>query len=221
LSPEKTLKSFEKVISKDDVMQDNSKAKASNRKDSVDNITNKNSTENIGRKKSIGSSFSGLLGTSNVKNLQKEFMHKASKGILNKTEITKVKSPSKLVSPKFLNKESPPTFANKLTKLITPSSNLNKTSLQTPDKSINAESIQETSRDYSKDSVPKKKYLEHCFSDEYSTTTDDEGDDQISEQKNRLIAFKKLPTPNESDDETSDVSKHRTFFVLPLKEIYI
>jgi E3 ubiquitin-protein ligase RNF31 len=154
------------------------------------------------------------LGTSNVKSLQSQFLNKASTSSTAtvKPQITKLK-PSKLVPPKTLSKEPPSTFANKLTKLITPSIN-EKDRKQTE---VKGSSEQKTAdegkeekplKDHSKAIVPKKKYMEHCFSDEYSTTTDDDEDDiKISPQRNLFTHPKKANC--ESDDETSDVRQWR------------
>ncbi|KAG5679700.1 hypothetical protein PVAND_009250 [Polypedilum vanderplanki] len=190
--------------------------KTNNRKSSVDN----SKTDNVAvRKKSVGSPFGGLLSTSNVKSLQKEFLNKAT----TSTSATTAKSlapkskPSKLIPPKSLTKETIPsqTFANKLTKLITPPSTTNvmkesKEKEGDEAKENTKSNSEESQRDYSKDIVPKKKYMEHCFSDEYSTTTDDEDDIKISPQRD-LFAIKKQQQPprHDSDDETSDQKVNR------------
>jgi hypothetical protein len=50
--------------------------------------------------------------------------------------------------------------------------------------------------------------MEHCFSDEYSTTSDDEEDDmKISPQQRSLFTLPKKTPNRDSDDETSDVSR--------------
>lgn len=217
-SKENSRQLSEEAISKDE----ESKGKSTKtRKTSVDNTTAKKSTtapvnDAATRKKSIGSSgspFGGLLGTTNVKSLQSQFLNKAttsSAATTVKPQITKLK-PSKLVPPKILSKEAPSTFANKLTKLITPSIN-EKDAKQTVAevKGSNEQKMTEEEKegrplkDHSKATVPKKKYMEHCFSDEYSTTTDDDEDDiKISPQHN-LFTLPKKPN-RDSDDETSDV----------------
>jgi hypothetical protein len=157
----------------------------------------KSSFDNSLRKKSVPTAF-GLLATSNVKNLQKEFLNKSNVVTTTvtptKTQLTKLK-PSKLSTPK---KELASTFANKLTKLITPSSSAKNNS----EKSIENQKEQ---RDHSKDVVPEKKYMEHCFSDEYPTTDDDEKDEDMK-KSSKSFSIKK-PSPSESDDETSDVRR--------------
>jgi hypothetical protein len=167
----------------------NPKQTQANRKNSLE-TARKTSFDGGVRKKSVGSPF-GLLITSNVKNLQSQFLNKSTPTPA-KTQPTKVKQPSKLATPKSLTKDPAPTFANKLTKLITPSSSAQK----------NAEKPEAVTRDHSKDVVPEKKYLEHCFSDEYPTTSDDEDEDM----KKPKSFFNKNPPPQESDDETADVS---------------
>ena len=158
----------------------------------------KSSFDNNSRKKSIGASPFGILASSNVKSLQKEFMNK-SNIVAPKAQPTKVK-PSKLIPPKSLTKEPVSTFANKLTKLITPSTSGESSS----DKSNHTEKPKEFHRDHSKDVVPEKKYMEHCFSDEYPTTTDDEDEEEIKAPKSFFNKTK--PTARDSDDETSDVN---------------
>jgi hypothetical protein len=107
------------------------------------------------------------------------------------------------VTPKTLAKEPAPTLANKLTKLITPSS-----AKSISDKPNHSENGKELVRDHSKDVVPEKKYMEHCFSDEYPTTTDDEDEeDENSGVKAPTKKFLQKKPANESDDETSDVSE--------------
>lgn len=160
----------------------------------------KNSFDNNLRKKSVPF---GLLATSNVKNLQKEFLNKSNVPPPAKTTPTKLK-PSKLVSPKA----SLPTFANKLTKLITPPSSAK----SSPEKSSPTVNTKETlQRDYSKDVVPEKKYMEHCFSDEYPTTSEDEEEDEREQAKAPKSFFNKRKPTRDSDDETSDVRE--TFLV--------
>lgn len=64
---------------------------------------------------------------------------------------------------------------------------------------------EEPLKDHSKAILPKKNYMEHCFSDEYSTTTDDDEDDiKISPQRD-LFTLPKKPNLDSNDDETSDV----------------
>lgn len=60
---------------------------------------------------------------------------------------------------------------------------------------------QKEMRDYSKDVVPEKKYLEHCFSDEYPSS-----DEEQENMKAPTSFFIKKPPSRDSDDETSDVS---------------
>lgn len=154
----------------------------------------KNSFDNNLRKKSVPF---GVLATSNVKNLQKEFLNKSSVPSPVKTAPTKLK-PTKLASPKA----SAPTFANKLTKLITPPSSAK----SSPEKTSPTTNAKETlQRDHSKDVVPEKKYMEHCFSDEYPTTTDDEEDEEQEQAKAPKSFFNKRKPTRDSDDETSDV----------------
>lgn len=169
--------------------QDNADAKSDPKQSTAGR---KSSFDNSLRKKSAPTAF-GVLGNSNVKNLQKEFLTKSNVAIATppKTLPTKFK-PSKL-TPK---KEPAPTFANKLTKLITPS-------LSAKNDSEKSADIQKEQHDHSKDVVPEKKYIEHCFSDEYPTT-DDEQDEEMKTPKSFFI---KKPPPSESDDETSDVRK--------------
>lgn len=154
----------------------------------------KNSFDAGTRKKSVGAPF-GLLVSSNVKNLQKEFLNKASVPAPPKVQPTKLK-PLKLATTKSLSKDPAPTFANKLTKLITPSSNNSKSN----EKAKNVEQP----RDHSKDVLPEKKYMEHCFSDEYPTS-----DEEEEEMKAPRSFFNKKPRTHDSDDETSDVSRRK------------
>lgn len=192
-SPEKIKEPLEKQDNADSNIQDkSSKQLQTSRKSSFDSSS---------RKKSIGSSPFALFATSNVKNLQKEFMNKSNNPPASKAQPTKLK-PSKLIPPKSLTKEPASTFANKLTKLITPSSSGSKSN---SDKSNHVEKKRELQRDHSKDVVPEKKYLEHCFSDEYPTTTDDEDEEEAKATKS--FFNKTQPTARDSDDETSDVRK--------------
>lgn len=189
--------------------------KTTQRKTSVDNSAASK------RKTSTGSSPFGVMLSSNIKSLQSQFLNKASTSSASlKPQITKLK-PSKLVPPKILSKDSSPpttttaTAASKLTKLITPSS-MNESTKDVKGSSNNntasgeekqqQERNEEPLKDHSKAILPKKNYMEHCFSDEYSTTTDDDEDDiKISPQRDLFTLPKK---PNlESDDETSDVRK--------------
>lgn len=165
------------------------------------NQTNrKTSFDNSVRKTSVPTPF-GLLATSNVKNLQSQFLNKSSAPTAPKAQPTKLK-PSKLIPPKSLSKEPTSTFANKLSKLITPSSNAKSNS----EKTNHAEnSKKEFTRDHSKDVVPEKKYMEHCFSDEYPTTTDDEDEEEAKAPKSFFI---KKPPTQDSDDETADVRRN-------------
>lgn len=160
-------------------------------------IDRKSSFDNSVRKKSVPTPF-GLLASSNVKSLQSQFLNKSNSTSPPKTQPTKLK-PSKLVPPKALSKEPASTFANKLTKLITPSSNAK----STHEKPNHSESSKDFQRDHSKDIVPNKKYMEHCFSDEYPSTTDDEEEEEAVKAP-RSFFIKKPPT-QDSDDETSDV----------------
>lgn len=173
-------------------------------------INRKSSFDSGSRKKSIGASPFGLMASSNVKSLQKEFMNKSNNSPGAKAQPTKLKT-SKLIPPKSLTKESTSTFANKLTKLITPSSS----SKSNSDKSNHAENPKEFLRDHSKDVLPEKKYLEHCFSDEYPTTTDDEDEEEMKPPKSFFNKIK--PPARDSDDETSDVRNisEETFSFLP------
>lgn len=177
----------------------------------------KNSFDNQ-RKKSITTPF-GLLASSNVKNLQKEFLNKSNSSTTT-TTATKIQSikpkPSKLVPPKILTKDqTAPTFANKLTKIITPSQSQASTSSSTTKTKEISTLSSLPQRDHSKDIVPEKKYMEHCFSDEYPTTTDDEDEEENNDQnRDNNISTKtttrsfyiKKQASQESDDETSDVS---------------
>ena len=166
---------------------DSSKKSNVSRKNSVETIR-KNSIDNNPRKKSIPGPF-GMLSSSNVKNLQKELLNKTSVPTPPKAQLTKVK-PSKIVTPKVVSKDSTSTFANKLTKLITPS-----TSTKTSNKSK-----EEPEVDHSKSKIPKKKYIETCFSDDYQTS-DDEDNGRAPAQ----IMFTKKVIYNPEDDETADV----------------
>lgn len=196
--------------------------KTTNRKTSVDNIAA--SKKNSERKTSTGSSPFGVMLSSNIKSLQSQFLNKASTSSASlKPQITKLK-PSKLVPPKTLSKDSSPpstttaaasaTFANKPTKLIT-SSSMNESTKDVKgsnnNNTANDEEKQQQKRDeeplkdHSKAILPKKNYMEHCFSDEYSTTTDDDEDDiKISPQRD-LFTLPKKPNLDSDDDETSDV----------------
>lgn len=173
--------------------------------------TSKRNSFDIGnqRKKSITTPF-GLLASSNVKNLQKEFLNKSSNSSEPTPKIQSIKpKPSKLVPPKILAKDkSAPTFANKLTKMITPSSS----EVSSASKLKEIATTSQPQRDHSKDVVPEKKYMEHCFSDEYPTTTDDEDEEEIDDQNKktttRSFFIKKQPS-QESDEETSDVSEKK------------
>lgn len=179
----------------------------------------KTSSSNDARKKSIGSSpFTVTLGTSNVKSLQSQFLKASTSSSSSslKPQITKLK-PSKLVPPKILTSTSSthttssttntPTFANKLTKLITPSIN------DVKGANNDEKRIEEPIKDHSKAIVPKKNYMEHCFSDEYSTTSeDDEDDTKISPTKRNLFTLSNKEQKIASDDdETSDVRYHLIF----------
>lgn len=168
--------------------------------------TRKNSLDTGAKKKTPF----GLLATSNVKNLQNQFLNKTptAPATTAKTLPTKLK-PSKLTPPKA----PAPTFANKLTKLITPSSTKG-----LDDKSNHSDVAKELVRDHSKDVVPEKKYMEHCFSDEYPTTTDDEDDDEEDNAvKKSARSFVLKKPPNESDDETSDVTRVYLLFIVVTK----
>lgn len=167
-------------------------APQTSRKNSLESAR-KNSFDGGLRKKSVGAPF-GLLVSSNVKNLQKEFLNKANVPAPPKTQPTKLK-PSKFSSSKSLANEPAPTFANKLTKLITPSSSTEKS------KQMGKEE-KPPQRDHSKDLVPEKKYMEHCFSDEYPSTDDEKGEEDMEAPKSFFI---KMPPARDSDDETSDV----------------
>ncbi|KAL7037872.1 hypothetical protein ACKWTF_009385 [Chironomus riparius] len=206
----KTVKS-QPTVSNETISKESATAEKQ-RKKSVDNSNAKKDTPL--RKKSLGGPFGGLLVTSTVKNLQNQFLNKTTAST-SKPQVTKFK-PSKLATPKALTKEPPQTFANKLTKLITPSSKVVKNVDDDEDEDVKennnknektkTEDMTQQQRDYSKDVVPKKKYMEHCFSDEYSTTTDDEDDIKISPQRERFI---KVKTPSDSDDETADQKVNR------------
>lgn len=180
---------------------DGPKQPQATRKNSLES-TRKSSFDNGPRKKSVGAPF-GLLASSNVKNLQSQFLNKSNVPAPPKAQPTKLK-PAKLTTPKSLSKEPASSFANKLTKLITPSTSSVEKSNPIDD---NATGLQ--LRDHSKDVVPEKKYLEHCFSDDYSTT-DDECEEDMKAPKS---FFNKKPT-QDSDDETSDVRRRiaKTFF---------
>lgn len=191
--PLKTQDSTEVKI----IQENNPKLAQTNRKDSTES-TRKTSFDGGSRKKSLSAPF-GFLVSSNVKNLQKEFLNKSNVPAPSKAQPTKVK-PCKLTTPKSLMKEPAPTFANKLTKLITPSTGGKSNS----EKSNHAENQKENQqRDHSKDVLPEKKYLEHCFSDEYPTTDDEEEE----ERKAPKSFFNKKPATQDSDDETSDVRR--------------
>ena len=166
---------------------DNSKKSNVSRKNSVEAIR-KNSIDNS-RKKSIPGPF-GMLSSNNVKNLQKELLNKTSVPAPSKAQPTKVK-PSKIVTPKVLSKDSTSTFANKLTKLITPSTSAK----------ANNKSKEEPEVDHSKSKIPKKKYIETCFSDDYQSS-----DDEDDGRKPAQIMFTKKVIYNPEDDETADVS---------------
>ncbi|CRK97753.1 CLUMA_CG011133, isoform A [Clunio marinus] len=143
----------------------------------------------------------GLLVTSNVKNLQKEFLNKSNIATSSKpqqAQPSKLK-PTKLVPQKSFSNNPTQSFANRLTKLITPSS-----STKISDNSDQKESQKEF-RDHSKDVVPEKKYMEHCFSDEYPTTDDDE---EESAKAVSTFLTKKPPT-QDFEDETSDQKVNR------------
>lgn len=201
-TPEKIKEPFKR--------QDNADSTNTQEKSPKQAQTNrKSSFDSSSRKKSVGASPFGLLASSNVKSLQKEFMNKSNIATAPKAQPTKVK-PSKLVPPKALTKELTSTFANKLTRLITPSSSGKSNS----DKSNHVERPKEFLRDHSKDVVPEKKYLEHCFSDEYPTTTDDEDEEEMKAPKSFFNIIK--PPARDSDDETSDVGRisQETFFFL-------
>lgn len=213
-----TLRDSDKTSSEDSEKSDEKnkskssspdKIKALVKKEEIDESTNhqkatrKSSFDNSLRKKSVPTPF-GMLASSNVKSLQSQFLNKSTpaSSTPTKTQPTKLK-PSKLVPPKALSKEPASTFANKLTKLITPPSNAKSNS----EKFNHAENSKEQQRDHSKDVVPEKKYMEHCFSDEYPTTTDDEDEEQVKEVKAKKSFNIKKPPPTDSDDETSDVRK--------------
>lgn len=209
--PKSRIPSKVKILKSKEISQTTVVASEATEKDKRKPISRKNSVDNDSskkdgplRKKSVGSPFGGLV-SSTVKNLQKEFLNKAATSTAPKPQVTKLKTPSKLAMPKTLTKEPPQTFANKLTKLITPSSSIVKDDDYAVDKNKTDDGAQQP-RDYSKDVVPKKKYMEHCFSDEYSTTTDDEDDDvKMSSQRDIFVVAKPKPA-SISDDETSDVS---------------
>lgn len=168
---------------------DNSKKSNVARKNSVEAIR-KNSIDNP-RKKSIPGPFGTMLSSNNVKNLQKELLNKTSvPAAPSKVQPTKVKS-SKIVTPKVLSKDSTSTFANKLTKLITPS---------TSGKASNNKSKDEPEVDHSKSKIPKKKYIETCFSDDYQSS-----DDEDDGRKPAQIMFTKKVIYDPEDDETADV----------------
>lgn len=165
---------------------DNSKKSNVTRKNSVEAIR-KNSIDNP-RKKSIPGPF-GMLSSNNVKNLQKELFNKTSVPAPSKAQPTKIK-PSKIVTPKVLSKDSTSTFANKLTKLITPSTSAK----------ANNKTKEEPEVDHSKSKIPKKKYIETCFSDDYQTSEDEDDG-----RKPTQIMFTKKVIYDPEDDETADV----------------
>lgn len=173
------------------------KSSSNSRKNSVNDVLKKSSPEATPRKKSMPGPFGLVLGkTSHVKNMQNQFLSKTIDAPISKTTPTKVRT-SKLVAPKSLMKES--TFANKLTKLITPSASAAIEAI----KEAGAENLKLPNRDYSKDKVPNKKYMEHCFSDEYGTTDDE---DERLKAPLQIFPILKRPT-QDSDDETSDVRR--------------
>ncbi|CAO1405758.1 unnamed protein product [Diamesa serratosioi] len=170
---------------------DTSKKSNVSRKNSVEAIR-KNSIDNNPRKKSIPGPF-GMLSSNNVKNLQKELLNKTSDATTSKAQPTKVKA-SKIATPKVLSKDSTSTFANKLTKLITPS-----TSTKASNKSK-----EEPAVDHSKSKIPKKKYIETCFSDDYQTS-----DDEDTGRAPSQIMFTKKVIYDPEDDETADQKANR------------
>lgn len=165
------------------------------RKTSLENTP---SRKNSLKKKVIPTGPFGTIQTNNVKSIQKELMNKTTKDAPNSATSSKTTSrgalnkiPSKLTPPKILSKQTVSSFANKLTKLITPSS------LQSSSK---ADKIKVDHK------IPKKKYMETCFSDDYQTTDDE--DERVKHQNSseRPIIKNLLKTLDFIDDEPPEVS---------------
>lgn len=182
------------------------------------------------RKKSITTPF-GLLASSNVKNLQNQFLNKSTPATAtaaaSKLQPTKPK-PSKLVPPKILTRDQAiTTITNKLSKTM-PKASTNSKSSSSSDQSSSSKSEsqpqQQQQRDHSKDEIPKKKYMEHCFSDEYATSSDEDDDnDGVDEMKSEQVDesakqtrsfYIKKQDSTEFEDETSDVSESLKLFQL-------
>ena len=161
------------------------------KKKSSDSSTNNNRKGSIDKpkKNSVVGPF-GFLSSSNVKNMQKEFLNKAASTEVagpSKSQPTKLVRPSKLAQPKTAGRVS--TFANKLTKLITPTTDSGKLKDAGP------------AVDHSKSKIPKKKYIETCFSDDYQSSDDDNDPKNDNDMQRPLRIVNKFAQQSEDDEE--------------------
>lgn len=154
------------------------------KKKTVDNstISGRKASIDKPRKNSFVGPF-GFLSSSNVKNMQKEFLNKTSSTETagsSKSQPTKLK-PSKLTQPK--------SFANKLTKLITPTVS----NVKSKDVGLLV--------DHSKSKIPKKKYIETCFSDDYQSSDDDKEQKNYPDMQKPMRIVNKFAQQSDEDEE--------------------
>lgn len=166
------------------------------------------------RKSSLPGPF-GPLRTSNVKAMQQELLNKT----VVKPQIVGTK-PSKIVPPKVYSKPTKisSTLSDRITKFIKPFTNSGASGSGTSGAGTSSGAAASISASHQeskavKREIPKKKYHETCFSDDYQTS-----DDEIEVTKTRQMPMRQQSMPNImqsqlDEDETTEVSLTFLFYV--------
>lgn len=131
------------------------------------------------RKTSLPGPFGSMIRTSNVKQMQQELMSKSSKTTENNSK------PSKIVPPKVIKPIVSSKLSERITKFIKPftSGAAGGASVAAASSAVASSSSSKVAAigAVGKREIPKKKYHETCFSDDYqsSDSDEDDGDDDV------------------------------------------
>jgi hypothetical protein len=207
-------KSKEPASSGSGLKANKNEAKPTNIKNSSDN--GQDNKKNGGRKNSTPTPF-GTIRTSNILAIQKELFNKSATNSPgpSKPNVNGNKKPAPKVSPQTKQpNKTVSTLANKLTKLITPSTSSDSKKIKDNPK------LEVKSKSQADLKIPKKKYHETCFSDDYQTTDDEEERNKTPELRKPInslsfIINNELFLEAESDPDVSkcEICCVQTFIV--------